>query len=152
AEIFCNNNVNDLEIVLAVEPDDFSRANVDPPCPKEVVFTIPRASNSWRFDVTFHQARSLNREHAGSGQSGQRFFIIEPNGKPFADISSYLDVCGRLADTVYIGAFRNAINLGATTGYYDLNIGQAFITQWRNMKTGLSRSQNEATYRLTDDI
>lgn len=56
-----------------------------------------------------------------------------------------------LSGALYIGAYRNALNRGETQ-YYDINIGQAFITDWDNYKSGPNRQQNQAAVRLTHDI
>jgi ABC-type cobalamin/Fe3+-siderophores transport system ATPase subunit len=41
-----------------------------------------------------------------------------------------------LSDTIYLGAFRNLINLGSTTPYYDIAVGAGFVAEWSGMKRG----------------
>jgi energy-coupling factor transporter ATP-binding protein EcfA2 len=53
---------------------------------------------------------------------------------------------------VYLGPFRNAVNIGGSDDYYDIQIGERFITAWKTLKTGYQKKQSEATYKLTDDI
>lgn len=57
-----------------------------------------------------------------------------------------------LSRTLYIGPFRNAINIGTNQSYYDIQVGQAMIQTWRHWKTGGDKRTNEAAFRLTDDI
>src|SRR2546427_467568 len=40
-----------------------------------------------------------------------------------------------LADTLYIGAFRNVLNVGEMQEYFDIQIGQAFVKQWKVFKS-----------------
>jgi len=37
---------------------------------------------------------------------------------------------------LYLGPFRNAVNIGGSGDYYDIQIGQPFITNWKTLKTG----------------
>lgn len=59
--------------------------------------------------------------------------------------------CSELRNTFYIGPFRNAINTGTNQAYYDIQVGQAFVAQWRHYKTGPVK-KNEASFKLTEDI
>jgi energy-coupling factor transporter ATP-binding protein EcfA2 len=73
-------------------------------------------------------------------------------GGPKADLTMISTVLQSLADSLYIGPFRNAVNIGTQASYYDLQIGQSFISQWRELQTGAIRAQNEATQALTKNI
>jgi putative AbiEii toxin of type IV toxin-antitoxin system len=53
---------------------------------------------------------------------------------------------------LYIGPFRNAINIGTRDEYFDIQVGQGFVRTWRSYKTGSIRSQNEAAYRVSERI
>lgn len=57
-----------------------------------------------------------------------------------------------LSKCCYIGAFRNAINVGTKADYFDIQVGQGFIKQWREYKTGAVKKHNKAADRLTQDI
>jgi AAA15 family ATPase/GTPase len=56
-----------------------------------------------------------------------------------------------LLNSIYISAFRNAINEGGSS-YYDLQIGTAFINTWNAWKTGNRRAENNAIIEITNDI
>ena len=68
------------------------------------------------------------------------------------DLGELQDICKHLANTLYIGPFRNAINVGGGDNYFDIRVGQPFIKQWRELKSGRIVEQNEAAVRLTKDI
>jgi energy-coupling factor transporter ATP-binding protein EcfA2 len=42
--------------------------------------------------------------------------------------------------------------VGTSQNYFDIQVGQAFIQAWRAYKTGPSKKNNEAAYKLTEDI
>ena len=46
------------------------------------------------------------------------------------------------------GPFRNAINLGGSADYYDLQIGSSFIAQWDGFKSGADKKANRAALQL----
>lgn len=56
-----------------------------------------------------------------------------------------------LSNSCYIGAFRNAINIG-TGAYFDLFVGTTFIDEWRNWKVGVNKAQNKAMGKVEEDI
>lgn len=133
-ELFCNTNNRDLQIEL------------DVPTPARLVLTIPRGTDTWlaRFDIPNMQL------------DPQRLRIDATTllhaDKPVADLGYLFEVLRTLADTLYIGPFRNAINIGTNQNYFDIQVGQAFIQTWKHYKTGNIRKHNEATYKLTQDI
>lgn len=48
--------------------------------------------------------------------------------------------------------FRNALNLGSLAAYYDLQLGEAFVKQYAEMKSGDDPAANEAIGRLMRDL
>src|SRR5260370_14179277 len=68
------------------------------------------------------------------------------------DIEFVFNFLSRLARTLYVGPFRNAINVGTNANYFDIPIGQSFIATWRGSKTGPVKKLHEATLQLTEDI
>ena len=143
-EMFSKLNNHDIEIRLRVAGGDEDAVGSTRRPPSELVFTIPRASNTWR--VALFSGRDLMVvESASLTETG----LVVVNNSPVADISPFLDACRLLADTLYLGAFRNAINVGTKQSYFDIDIGQAFISRWRDLKSGDDRRLNEEAYKLT---
>jgi putative AbiEii toxin of type IV toxin-antitoxin system len=58
----------------------------------------------------------------------------------------------QISRTVYIPAFRNVVNAGATDRYFDIAVGQAFVQRWREFQTGDSIKKNELISRVVQDI
>jgi len=57
-----------------------------------------------------------------------------------------------LANGLYLGPFRNAVNIGGNSAYYDLQIGQQFIAQWDAFKTGPNRAQNREAIAVEKEL
>ena len=73
------------------------------------------------------------------------------NTEVLLDANRIIRAFAEMANSLYIGPFRNAIHSGGAS-YYDLQIGHAFIDQWREFKTGSNVSNNLAANRLTEEI
>ena len=148
AEVFSNANNRDLEIEFRFVASADS-ARVDGQLPDRVVVTVPRGTNTWRVQV-YLESRAFDPETASQLRIQGTQLVL--GGSPVAQLVNFLETCKVLAGTLYIGPFRNAINVGTNESYFDINVGQAFINQWRRYKTGNVRRENEAAYRLTEDI
>ena len=122
-----------------------------PPCPDELAFIIPRGTNTWHAELFSEGARVVFSSPSNFQEDGGKLFITSESRKK-ADLTGYFQALELLAKVLYIGPFRNAINVGTSQNYFDIQIGQAFIAQWRSLKTGPRRKENEATYELTEDI
>ena len=46
------------------------------------------------------------------------------------DVKETLQMFVALSKMRYIGAFRNAVNVGENEDYYDMKTGQSFIREW----------------------
>lgn len=69
-----------------------------------------------------------------------------------ADADAIFNALGSISRTLYIGSFRNTINVGSNTDYLDIQIGQSFISRFRQMKMGPSKHENTAVSELTERI
>ncbi|MFF5307231.1 ATP-dependent endonuclease [Streptomyces sp. NPDC013161] len=81
-----------------------------------------------------------------SGLQGNNTEMVDAFFKPFADA---MDV---LANTMYIGPFRNAIHVGSNEAYYDIQTGNSFIGAFNNFKTGNDPNSNEAVHEMTEEL
>lgn len=77
---------------------------------------------------------------------------LQYEGREIGDLQQIADGFRTLASTVYVPAFRNAINAGANPSYFDMAVGQAFVQTWRAWMTGMTTKHNETIYRVTGDI
>ena len=144
-EIFCKFNERDLEITFETTNAAIGAKNDNQRIATKFVVTIPRNRNVWSLRVVLSGA------------------ILQANGGTFAgstyqsgigkvDFSNSLEIFRRLARTLYIPSFRNAINLGSNGKFYDITTGQAFVQSWRRLKTGNRRQDNEAAADVTELI
>ena len=142
AELFCNRNNRDLTIVIdpmgALGPVQHFR------------LLVRRNTNSARLFIRAgdHELDPSTTSLAGANLvetlKGTQTILGQ-----LAPISSFWL---ELAQTTYIPSFRNAINVGTNTQYFDVQTGQSFIQTWQQLKSGPTKSQNEAILKLTDDV
>ena len=76
--------------------------------------------------------------------------LYETSGRR-VDVQPIGEAARFLMNAMYIGPFRNAINVGAGD-YFDIRIGDAFIAQLHELKSGSSPEANEAIYRMTREL
>jgi predicted ATPase len=147
SEMFNNRTDRGIEIEVTFSTES-QQTRPDLRLPTRARVTIPRGENTWQLELEL-TGSPINPRMGSFDVDGS---LLRHGGTPIADLQSLFATFRSLARTVYVGPFRNAINLGATENYFDLSVGQAFISAWRTMKTGPNRAQNEATYRLTNDV
>jgi hypothetical protein len=141
---------NNRDLVIGFGMDGTPKDGV--PTPRRFEVVIPRGTPSlWRARINLH---------AGPIQGGLELVGADiltrqtPNGHRVnvCSIAPILELGPILSQVLYLGPFRNTVNIGGSGDYYDIQIGQPFITQWRTLKTGYNKRQSEAIYRLMDDI
>ena len=71
---------------------------------------------------------------------------------PEADFEDIVRAIAPLRGSQYIGAFRNAINIGANENYFDIQVGSSFVQQWRDYKLGSSRKHIAEAISVTESI
>jgi predicted ATP-dependent endonuclease of OLD family len=143
-EMFSNTNDRNLEMEFQFNPEpgeaDQSRYEAN------VVVLRPR--NIFQFEL-FKEGKSLRG--LGFDPESKRVFsggIADTR----AVIPFIFDTFSIFANMLYIPPFRNAINIGTNQNYFDIAVGQSFISNWRVSKTGRTKSLHEAIFRLTEDI
>jgi ABC-type cobalamin/Fe3+-siderophores transport system ATPase subunit len=77
--------------------------------------------------------------------------LSRPNS-PVVDFTPFTSAMQELGRAMYVGPFRNAINVGGQGSYYDIQIGEEFIRAFAGYKSGPSPDHNEAIYNLTQEI
>jgi len=143
-EIFCNQNKFDLEILFKLQPEN----EVD---------TLP-------LDTTIEIKLKTTKENSFTETSlfvnGHRAIDGITIHDPVLDINkigsfNFDGVCTffrNLHNSFYVGPFRNAINIGTMQQYFDIDIGQAFVKQWKTWKTGDTKIYNRKILDLTESL
>jgi ABC-type cobalamin/Fe3+-siderophores transport system ATPase subunit len=148
-EIFCDRNERDL--VLAFDMEGGAIDGV--PTLRRFEIVIPRGTNTWFARAQGGDGRQFPQTQELSFTSEGLVTRNVPGGpQPIAHLGPIKELGSLLTRMVYLGPFRNAVNVGGSNDYYDIQIGQRFITAWKTLKTGYQKKQSEATYKLTDDI
>lgn len=142
-EVFSDVTKRDLEIdIRLLDPDP--KPN---PIPQRLSFLIPFGTNTFTASLVVPN-RQFDPAHLNFNAATE---LRTPSGF-VVEMEDYYNLFRDLSATLYIGPFRNAINVGTQADYFDIQVGQAFIQNWRRIKSGNVKSENEDAVRLTHDI
>jgi ABC-type cobalamin/Fe3+-siderophores transport system ATPase subunit len=151
AEIFHKKNNRDINLSIRVLRDS-NRAEPPAGSIAQITLTFDRRSGLITSACVPGNITQQQRQSIKIGSSPAQGPFLQMSGRPAASISCLAEAFGALADTLYLGPFRNAINVDAGQDYFDIKVGQAFIAEWRKRKTGPVIEQNDAINGLTEDI
>lgn len=145
-EVFCNRNQRDMSIQFAIEAPSVTEAETEP---TSVTFTWGR--NTGQVTVTYVVGTTPAIPNGNAGDFDHP--VSDVGGvRTVLGLSRYRALFRDLAQSVYLGAFRNAVNVGGNSDYYDLQIGQAFISLWDSYKTGQNRRQNRMALAVEGEL
>ncbi len=142
--VFRDSSNEDLLLSLSMhDPSYLGRAH---PCFRDISIKIGRNDYKARLVDS-----PLNMD--GAWHSDQTsYWRLRTTPSRLLDMEPLLSAFRALANTVYFGPYRNPINHGASPQYFDLTVGQAFIKQWRSLKSGNSVAQRRAAREITREI
>jgi hypothetical protein len=147
-EIFSNLNSDGLEFWFEFKPNE---GDETPAAAITKAIIKVRRDFMWTCDI-FVKEQILVRGQNGVGFAGDNQNRLIRETTFVADVAPLRHIASILANTLYIGPFRNTINVGAKTDYLDIQIGDAFIKQFRGLKTGLSKLHSAGIQNLTENI
>lgn len=147
-EIFCNLNNRNLGVELRFISEDEALAYDDPLKSERFDIIIPRGTS--KFLAKLYSANGELILNEGSWNYDGTMLCLENN--PMVQMSNLFEAFRLLSETLYIGPFRNAINMEANIDYFDIKVGRDFIQAWQKWKTGDSIEHNEAIIQLTGGI
>jgi predicted ATPase len=140
-DLFTNSNDRDLEMqfLFSPEPGDPEQRRF------RITIRVQHGTN------VFQMSEFLIDEKPVQGTLDAATRTITFGGQP-TSIDFIFETFGKLRNTVYVGPFRNAVNIGTNASYFDIQIGQSFIANWRGRKTGPTKKPHLEILRLTEDI
>jgi hypothetical protein len=138
-EVFSNLNQNPIELCFDI-PSGASRPNS-----LRLAFQFIREL-TWTCTVYINGAPVSQTEMESREPSE---LILK---KQIYDLGDFLNLAGSFASTLYVGPFRNAINVGSKDDYLDIQIGEAFIRRFRQLKSGTTKLDTQRIQDLTETI
>src|SRR5262245_34589999 len=117
AEVFHNRNNRGIEISLGMRPERSGQI-------RQVKITVPRPSNSFGFASVLTDNSSYQNFPAQGTRIIPTGFAVGESALGGLDLIA--EAVPRLTNTLYVGSFRNAINVGSMGDYLDIQTGQAF--------------------------
>ena len=148
SEIFFDRNERDIVVGFEMSLPAID----DVPAPSRFEIVLPRATTRWSGRI-YVDGSPVVMSGLGWINTTSGFVAARaPQNKAVFGVSPVAELGKMLTRMLYLGPFRNTVNVGGSGDYYDIQIGQPFITSWKTLKTGYQKRQSEATYKLTDDI
>lgn len=145
-EVFSNLNEEGIEFWFDFTYEQSEESQLHP---RKVLNRLSR-NLQWKTEITTRDGKisTIPQNKIGLSQPS----ALTVNGVRAVDLKPLFDVATALANSVYIGPFRNTINIGTRSDYLDIEIGESFIKRFRSLKTGANKRYNTAMTRLTEDI
>lgn len=143
AEVFCEDVEAPIRFTIAFSQLDShsNRAYIN-----KIQGLVSRYSSSLKVEY-FSSVSGRIKNFIDMGDAG---LAVQSVGRH--EHASLQEAIKTLANSLYLPAFRNVVNVGTSEVFYDITIGQAFVSKWRAMKTGPTRAQNIAAVAATDSI
>jgi len=147
-EIFSNLNSDGVDIMFdfVYDKDEIARTS-----PNKIVFKIYR-SMVWKTKISVNNEELTHFESLRIENNTLIQMNGLPGGIPLIDLSNLIGIAKSFFNSLYIGPFRNTINVGTNSNYLDIQIGEAFIKQFHDLKTGNNKKENLAISQLTQNI
>jgi energy-coupling factor transporter ATP-binding protein EcfA2 len=143
-EFFNNSNTRDLHIDIRLS-EQLEEAGI--PKADRVRLTVLHNTNNWRATID-NIPQFTGPRNDMSISNG----LLYAASTPIVNLGPLFEAFQLLKDTLYIGPFRNAINIGSSDTYFDIPVGQAFIGTWKHFRSGSQKQNNEACHQLTAEI
>ncbi|MFA6013643.1 MAG: AAA family ATPase [Gallionellaceae bacterium] len=153
-EIFSDSNSRAISIEFEIETNESDNLNLDPPHLFSNKLRISAERNQpsiWKLELFSKTKGLLSLDENRMQQAGDILLITIGGNIHQVFTEELASIFSSLHKSLYIGPFRNAINVGATN-YYDIQIGEGFINTWNSWKTGHIKFQNLAISKITEDI
>ena len=149
-EMFCNANSRDISLEIKVNAG-LNNKQADGILPEKITLVISRGKNIYNPQIFLPNNKYLDTKNPNTTSTlvANDYIKFEHT---LVDMRAYYRIFEALSKTVYIGPFRNAVNIGANDNYYDMTIGQKFITLWDSYKSGKTKTNIVATLGLTQDM
>lgn len=155
SELFNNSNTRNMTIEISIdggapeEVDSVKVSHVD-----RIVITILRENPSWSLNAFLgtEELRLGGITYQWTTLGGTERQGLRLQDASFADFSEIQSAISSIANSMYIGPFRNAIAVKGEGRYYDMVIGSDFVRGWRKFKSGSSKENSDLAFQLTEDI
>jgi hypothetical protein len=146
-QVFCNFNTRNLEIKVPLLKLEKPLAA----SPSLATIKADRDRAEFNLELEFDQAFNLGNTQIEFKEGGL-LYSTQDRRSLLADLRNLPPVFQCLADTLFIGAFRNTINFGGTENYYDIKVGEYFFKQWASFAAGPNTKNRTRAVTVTNQI
>lgn len=146
-EVFTNSTRGDLTIELSLRDERTVNQTIRPALVLQLA--VLRGQNTFTARVGYSSTEPIDVE---KGVQFKGHLLINSPGAAPVDMSLVREACRSLSSSLYIPAYRNAINVGRNEKYFDIDTGVAFIEAWSEWQAGAQKWKSEATERISEEI
>lgn len=108
-----------------------------------------RHSNVTSFNVS---GRNVNPSRSPELSINNNRVLLTQNGEEIFNIEELTKQMELLMNCIYFPAFRNVINVGTRTDYFDISVGEGFIRQWNQFIGGNEPAIREKCIQIQRDL
>jgi len=151
-EVFNDRSTDDLVLTITVSPDISDEVVIEGHTVTTVTATVDHQL-TWQLQLKCGATPIITKDPNLNIVNGHMLQFTEPNtaATRAVDLAFLFKGMEILGGMLYIGPFRNAINVGGQQ-YYDIEVGQAFIGRWQQYAAGGNRAQARAVQRVIEDL
>ncbi|MGV2292260.1 AAA family ATPase [Trinickia sp. YCB016] len=148
-EVFCDLNERSMSIEMEAlnvpETDLSNRKNIT-----KIILSCARTNatpKQWSLKYFSKNYEIPTNQGAAIIPDG---FKIQNQGAEY-NLAPIREILNLLANSLYIGPFRNAITVGSGA-HYELTVGETFINTWNEWQNGANKANNRAINSVTENI
>jgi predicted ATP-dependent endonuclease of OLD family len=134
---------NDRDLVMRLHATEAETGTYS----KEIVVTLGRSTRKAKLSL---EELPANFTQIGEQRSGQ-LLLKTGTGVPY-DLTPVQTLFRELANTVNVGSYRSVSQLSPSGDYFDMQVGQAFVSRWNTMKTGNDSRETDAAVAVERQI
>jgi energy-coupling factor transporter ATP-binding protein EcfA2 len=150
-EVFCNQNQRNLELSVDLTEVEAQTAGPEAITMRGVEITVPRGQPTF-FLKSSPPVAGIRDPRVPLQIINETRLRRADNGVELAELRPIVEAFRLLSRTHYIPSFRNALNIGTNSNYFDIQTGQAFIARWQAIKTGNIKEDSRGISRITEAI
>ncbi|MFZ1989385.1 MAG: AAA family ATPase [Alphaproteobacteria bacterium] len=144
-EIFSNLNSNGFEFSVLFSGDPRATSHAL----KRVTVSVSR---TLKWQTTVETAAGVLDVNPARQLNWNGSILTTVDGQVLADFTALFEQAKALANSVYIGPFRNALDMESRDKYLDIDAGAKFIDLIGILRTGGLKAHSESFSALVDDI
>lgn len=151
-EVFTDTNDGDLKITFISDPLPPDEATAVEGQEQAVSATVivSRARKHWTLQITTHSGEVLGSGTRTNWNGVALTYVSSGTANQTISFRRLVRFLRDLHQSIYIGPLRHISNAGGE--YYDVNIGQPVVQQWKKLKAGSQLANHRLAMQLETEV